>query len=1282
MVDIDCYRQRIGRFRCNHSSYYGFCFSNGSSVRNIGVFAFSLTFIVFLGLNNTFVSIPGIETNPGPSQPRKGFSTPEVRATFFKLKDVYKDISRVSCHHLFLTSCDTLNVVPRGFDKEKLSLASCKPTDALVTSLQSLNAATAREKMRLHISHYEHVIAQLELQKNELTEVLTSLCTTEDERAGFISELEAGMVRDRDGRQLRQMRKLNTLLDSELQADEWLPDLALTSREKGYILNNEYICDRTVDAALKLLQNEHPHISIQSTVYPHTLLVYSINETLHIHHLKNNHFVTTSTLGNPAVVTIYDSLNSNTLSPDLVQQSKALYSPDNSLPTIRQAHIANTQIGGLDCGLFSIAYAIELAIGNDPATFTFDQSMMRHHLITCLENRRLTPFPKKNVSFRRTQHQNIELPANSGTWTPPKSTFKPATSPRSHKLSAISLSTSNRFSPLQPECPVPDSPLATSTPLPNNSNCMPDSPLTASTPQHTNTNQSPTNQPTADSAATRLKQRKTNSNSIVYNLSKRKLTPTEQSVLELGLTFSPSTKPINQEEISSDVFQFIRKLKLREYFDRNHDESEEAPVFHVHDDERDPSKWQERHPDWYPDKVKNNRSEGLVKWIDSMLDTINGELRTNASKLNNNLTAQQRSALKALAADKSIVIKPADKGGALVILDSDEYQQACEEALSNTTFYEEIPTDPTAQYHDNVTKIANEMFDDGLINEFERETISRGTRTPLFYGLPKIHKIFDVFPALRPICSGSDGPTKFLSEFIDTFLKPLARRSASYLRDSTDFINKTRNIALPHDAILVTMDVEALYPNIDQREGAEACEEALRTRSNQTFSAALIKRLILTVLQSNCMQFGTRFFHQIKGTAMGTPMAVNFANLFMSKFERSLLDAFEKKHGMRPLIWLRFIDDVFFVWSGDESSLKIFIDFCNNYATETGMQSTIRFTSSYSKTSVEFLDMIVSIKDGMICTSLFSKPVDTHTYLHASSFHSRSTILSLPKTQFIRLRRLCSSIADYKQHAQIFTNFFVQRGYKKQALHKQAEEVMDMSRDELLTPKPKPQPDDHPTRTVLSVSWHPRLHFLQRALRFTHNRFTSQFPALKKTFPDPPMVAFRKNRSLRDILVHARHQRVQQPTPSAHSLPNSCSKLQKNMSTATKLTNNKSSMTVKTAGGSATSRNVVYAARCRRCDLIYVGYTTQPLNERFNIHRSDITHYPDRSELPKHFHSNPSCDFDRDLELHILQRDAGDTRALLEAAEDKWVLRLQTSTPNGMNKKLNEYGSTFKKLFG
>ena len=153
---------------------------------------------------------------------------------------------------------------------------------------------------------------------------------------------------------------------------------------------------------------------------------------------------------------------------------------------------------------------------------------------------------------------------------------------------------------------------------------------------------------------------------------------------------------------------------------------------------------------------------------------------------------------------------------------------------------------------------------------------------------------------------------------------------------------------------------------------------------------------------------------------MGTPMAVSFANIFMTRFECNMLEAYEREHQMRPHLWLRFIDDIFFVWSGDESSLKHFIEYCSNYSMQQGMQSTIRFTYSYSRTDVSFLDMKVSLKNNKICTSVHSKPVDTHTYLHAASFHSRSTILSPPKTQFIRIRHICSSVSDYQYHAQRF----------------------------------------------------------------------------------------------------------------------------------------------------------------------------------------------------------------------------------------------------------------------
>ena len=474
------------------------------------------------------------------------------------------------------------------------------------------------------------------------------------------------------------------------------------------------------------------------------------------------------------------------------------------------------------------------------------------------------------------------------------------------------------------------------------------------------------------------------------------------------------------------------------------------------------------------------------------------------------------------------------------------------------------------------------------------------------------------------------------------------------------------------------MDVTALYPNIDQQEGSDYCELELNKRKDQSFPSLLIKQLILTVLNSNTLQFGTRFYQQIKGTAMGTPMAPNFANLFMSKFETDMLQDYQDQHGMSPFIWLRFIDDVFFIWSGTQNSLQHFINFCDQYSTTRGMQSTIRFTSSYSKSRVDLLDLTVSIENEQLHTNLYFKPTATHTYLHSSSFHPPSTILSLPKAQFIRIRRICSKLSDYHQQIAKYTEFFIRRGYNLSFLKRTADEISKLNRNDLLIPK-KRNNKEH-DNVILSITWHPRLQFLQKLLHTTHKRYTSIYPALKRTFQETPVVAYRRNRSLYNIFVRARHGcKPSYPENSTQNTKNRTA-LQQCMSQSNTITNSKNGISARIEGGSATDSNVIYAARCKRCSLIYVGQTKQQLNKRFNLHRSDVQLYPDRCELPKHFHDN-DCNFKRDLEVFVLENNISGSMASREMQEDKWIKRLGTLAPNGMNTSVNAYARTYSSLF-
>ena len=89
----------------------------------------------------------------------------------------------------------------------------------------------------------------------------------------------------------------------------------------------------------------------------------------------------------------------------------------------------------------------------------------------------------------------------------------------------------------------------------------------------------------------------------------------------------------------------------------------------------------------------------------------------------------------------------------------------------------------------------------------------------------------------------------------------------------------------------------------------------------------------------------------------------------MTRLEERLLEASPDK----PLIWMRFIDDVFFIWMHGEERLKSFIDHLNS------SHETIKFTSEQSRDSISFLDVQVSVGEGgVLSTDLFCKPTDTH----------------------------------------------------------------------------------------------------------------------------------------------------------------------------------------------------------------------------------------------------------------------------------------------------------------
>ena len=111
--------------------------------------------------------------------------------------------------------------------------------------------------------------------------------------------------------------------------------------------------------------------------------------------LGSNHWVCTSSQ-RAGVVHVMDSLSLFfPLNQSTCLQISKIYSFSKSHLRIQTCSVQQ-QIGSHDCGLFAIATALEICCGNNPELATFDQQMMRSHLIDCFKKRRLSSFPKMN----------------------------------------------------------------------------------------------------------------------------------------------------------------------------------------------------------------------------------------------------------------------------------------------------------------------------------------------------------------------------------------------------------------------------------------------------------------------------------------------------------------------------------------------------------------------------------------------------------------------------------------------------------------------------------------------------------------------------------------------------------------------------------------------------------------------------------------------------------------------------------------------------------------------
>lgn len=192
--------------------------------------------------------------------------------------------------------------------------------------------------------------------------------------------------------------------------------------------------------------------------------------------------------------------------------------------------------------------------------------------------------------------------------------------------------------------------------------------------------------------------------------------------------------------------------------------------------------------------------------------------------------------------------------------------------------------------------------------------------------------------------------------------------------------------------------------------------------------------------------FNDQLYLQIQGVAMRTSCAPAYANLFLGGWERSIqADEPYKEFLENVLLWFRYLDDLFLVWTGTKDNLLKFIQSLNDN------NFNLKFTFNFDSDRVPFLDQSIAKQlDGTLGTDLYRKPTAGNTLLHASSSHPYHLVRSIPTAQYLRLRRNCTLESDFRIQANALRDRLLLRGYSSTSLRKAFNRSLSRSRNSLL----------------------------------------------------------------------------------------------------------------------------------------------------------------------------------------------------------------------------------------
>lgn len=377
----------------------------------------------------------------------------------------------------------------------------------------------------------------------------------------------------------------------------------------------------------------------------------------------------------------------------------------------------------------------------------------------------------------------------------------------------------------------------------------------------------------------------------------------------------------------------------------------------------------------------------------------NFKYKTNSDFLSKYISFVIAKTKKLLKDNDDIIIVKSDKGNVSVAMYKSEYETKMKTIVESSS-YKIIQRNPTSKLTTKQNLLVKKLEESKIIDVKKAKMMCRHNFSiPKIYALPKIHK--SEIP-LRPINAYTDSVGSPLAKLLIPIFTSLNNKYN--IKNSFELKEKLEHITINEDEIIISLDVISLFPNIPIN---FTINEIKKDWTNIISKNTNLPEMLFYEILEFCMKEANYFVHQgkyyqqIDGSPMGSPISPSIADYFLNK----LLDYVCSKLNFQPKLLVKYVDDLLMICPKNLviEIQKLFNSFHDN----------IQFTIEEEKDKqIPYLDLlIIRNTDKSLSTNFYTKAVSSGRILNHLSNHPNyiktntsynfiSRVLTLSSPQF------------------------------------------------------------------------------------------------------------------------------------------------------------------------------------------------------------------------------------------------------------------------------------------